>query len=175
VSRPPTPGANNCTDSTATNGHHSVERTNSAKNHRKPGRMKYSFVPRLEVLEDRTLPSTLMVTNTNDKGPGSLRGTITNAKSGDTIVFAPSLEGHRTVQPTPVKHPVRESLPAVLAFRSSLSLSKNTSNPRLVRWFGGWEVNYLTTEPPSRPRAVKHDTHSAIHGVFDIRCVFRAA
>ena len=101
-------------------------RTRPANNHRKPGDRTRSFVPRLEILEDRMLPSSLTVMNTNDKGPGSLRGTITNAKSGDTIVFAPSLEGHRTVQPTPVKHPVRESLPAVLAFRSSLSLSKNT-------------------------------------------------
>jgi hypothetical protein len=55
--------------------------------------MRRSFVPWLEILEDRTLPSTLMVTNTNDKGPGSLRHTITNAKSGDSIVFAPSLDG----------------------------------------------------------------------------------
>src|SRR5882724_260164 len=38
-------------------------------------------------------PSTLTVTNTSDKGPGSLRATITNAKSGDTIVFASSLNG----------------------------------------------------------------------------------
>jgi hypothetical protein len=31
--------------------------------------------------------------NTLDKGAGSLRDTITSAKSGDTIVFAPSLDG----------------------------------------------------------------------------------
>src|SRR5262249_13784945 len=36
---------------------------------------------------------TLTVTNTNDNGPGSLRATITNAGSGDTIVFDPSLDG----------------------------------------------------------------------------------
>src|SRR5262249_2843461 len=52
-----------------------------------------SFVPRLESLEDRTVPSTLTVTNALDRGPGSLRDKITNAKDGDTIVFAPGLNG----------------------------------------------------------------------------------
>jgi hypothetical protein len=51
-------------------------------------------LPRLEVLEDRILPSTLTVLNNLDSGAGSLRAAITNAKSGDTIVFAPSLNGH---------------------------------------------------------------------------------
>jgi hypothetical protein len=50
-------------------------------------------VPRLEALEDRTLPSILTVTNTNDKGPGSLRAEIGAAASGDVIVFASSLDG----------------------------------------------------------------------------------
>jgi hypothetical protein len=49
--------------------------------------------PRLEALEDRWLPSTLTVTNTADSGPGSLRYEIAAAKSKDTIVFAPSLDG----------------------------------------------------------------------------------
>src|SRR5262249_36946140 len=51
------------------------------------------FVPRLESLEERTVLSTLTVLNNLDKGAGSLRDTITNAKDGDTIVFAPSLTG----------------------------------------------------------------------------------
>jgi hypothetical protein len=49
--------------------------------------------PRLEVLEDRTLPSVLMVTNINDSGPGSLRAQIAKADAGDTIKFAASLTG----------------------------------------------------------------------------------
>src|SRR5262249_29161470 len=54
------------------------------------------FVPRLEVLEDRTVPSTLTVTNNLDTGvagDGSLRGEIAAAQSGDTLNFAPSLLG----------------------------------------------------------------------------------
>jgi hypothetical protein len=63
------------------------------------GRQKYRthrparFRPRLEVLEDRWLPSTLTVTTTADSGPGSLRAEIAAAQSGDTIVFDPSLAG----------------------------------------------------------------------------------
>jgi hypothetical protein len=49
--------------------------------------------PRLETLEDRTVLSTLTVTNTNDNGPGSLRYEIGQANSGDTINFANSLTG----------------------------------------------------------------------------------
>jgi hypothetical protein len=50
------------------------------------------FVPRLEVLEARTVLTTLTVLNALDSGTGSLRDAITNAKSGDTIVFAASLD-----------------------------------------------------------------------------------
>src|SRR5262249_32510400 len=49
------------------------------------------FVPRLEALEDRSLPST--VTNLADSGPGSLRGQLAAAAPGDTIDFAPDLSG----------------------------------------------------------------------------------
>src|SRR5262249_12169923 len=52
--------------------------------------------PRLEALEHRDVPSTLMVTTPADTGcwgDGSLRGEILAAASGDQIVFAPSLAG----------------------------------------------------------------------------------
>ena len=49
--------------------------------------------PRLECLEDRVVLSTLTVLNHLDSGAGSLRADIAAAHSGDTIVFAPSLDG----------------------------------------------------------------------------------
>ncbi len=45
------------------------------------------FRPRLEVLEDRCVPSTLKVTSLADSGKGSLRYEIAQAQSGDTITF----------------------------------------------------------------------------------------
>src|SRR5262249_55809036 len=59
----------------------------------RPARLKRSFVPRLEGLEDRTVLSTLTVLNNLDSGLGSLRAAIADASSGDTIRFAPSLNG----------------------------------------------------------------------------------
>jgi hypothetical protein len=60
---------------------------------RSPAPQRHWFRPRLEGLEERTVLSTLTVLNAPDKGAGSLRDTITNAKSGDAIVFDPSLNG----------------------------------------------------------------------------------
>src|SRR5262245_39760279 len=59
----------------------------------KPASRRRSFVPRLEALEDRSLPSTLTVTNLADSGVGSLRGQLAAAAPGDTIDFAPGLNG----------------------------------------------------------------------------------
>ena len=60
---------------------------------RRPVSPKASFVPWLEALEDRTVPSTLTVLNNLDSGAGSLRDAIAQANSGDTIAFNPSLDG----------------------------------------------------------------------------------
>jgi hypothetical protein len=49
------------------------------------------FRPQLEALEDRCLPSTLIVRNVHDHGPGSLRAEIAAAKTGDVILFDPKL------------------------------------------------------------------------------------
>src|SRR3954453_14052478 len=45
------------------------------------GQPQRSFLPRLEVLEDRTVPSTFTVTNLADSGGGSLRAAITAANT----------------------------------------------------------------------------------------------
>jgi hypothetical protein len=50
-------------------------------------------MPRLEILEDRNVPSTWTVTTPADSGDGSLRAAITTAQSGDQIVFDQSLQG----------------------------------------------------------------------------------
>src|SRR5262249_52893465 len=55
-----------------------------------------SAPPRLEALEDRSLPSTFSVVNLNDAGAGSLRQPVrdANATAGpDTIRFDPGLHG----------------------------------------------------------------------------------
>ena len=58
------------------------------------------FVPRLEALEDRTLPSTFLVTNLHDSGAGSLRLAVQNADatSGAVIDFAAGLHGTITLK-----------------------------------------------------------------------------
>jgi hypothetical protein len=55
--------------------------------------------PRLETLEGRVVQSTLTVTSNGDslRSAGSLRAEIAAAHAGDTIVFAPSLDG-QTIQ-----------------------------------------------------------------------------
>jgi hypothetical protein len=57
----------------------------------RPHRRRRASGPRLEVLEDRTVLSTLVVQNNADSGSGSLRAVIAAAQRGDTIVFAPKV------------------------------------------------------------------------------------
>jgi hypothetical protein len=90
-------------------------------------RRRSTFVPRLESLEDRTVPSTLTVTNLLDKGAGSLRDTITNAKSGDTIVFAANLDG-QMITLTSDQLTINKSLAIEGPGASLLTISGNDKN-----------------------------------------------
>ena len=51
------------------------------------------FLPRVDLMEDRTLLSTVTVMNNNDTGTGSLRAAIAAATSGETIKFSSKLNG----------------------------------------------------------------------------------
>src|SRR5262245_22434363 len=59
------------------------------------------FTPRCERLEDRTLPSTFIVTTTADTGPGSLRQAILNSNAApgqtNTITFNIAPSGTQTI------------------------------------------------------------------------------
>ena len=55
-------------------------------------------VPQLEILEDRTVPSTLTVTSAaDDSSAGTLRVVLAAAHNGDTIRFVPQLNGQTIV------------------------------------------------------------------------------
>src|SRR5579864_3395962 len=111
-----------------------IHRRKNSRNPACPNR----FLPQLEVLEDRTLPSTLTVLNILDKGAGSLRDAITNAKSGDTIVFAPSLNG-QTITLTSDQVAINKSLDIEGPGASLLTISGNDAD-RVFDISGGLTV-----------------------------------
>ena len=67
-----------------------VGRIQRSRPHRKRGCSRH-VLPILEILEDRTVPSTFTVKNLNDSGPDSLRAAIASGDS--TIVFKAGLHG----------------------------------------------------------------------------------
>ncbi|MBI1914047.1 MAG: hypothetical protein HYS12_04830 [Planctomycetes bacterium] len=97
----------------------------NARRHSAPHRR--SFVPRLEALEDRTVPSTLTVLNNLDHGADSLRYAIGHARDGDTIVFAPSLAG-QTITLTSGELDIKNSLDIEGPGASLLAISGNDNS-----------------------------------------------
>jgi hypothetical protein len=88
------------------------------------------MVPRLEALEDRTVPSTLTVTNNLDTGiagDGSLRGEIAAASSGDMIQFASSLAG-QTITLTQGELAINQSLDIEGLGANQLTISGNNQS-----------------------------------------------
>jgi uncharacterized protein (TIGR03118 family) len=84
----------------------------------------------LELLEDRTVPSTLTVTNnldTGGSGDGSLRGEIAVAQSGDTINFDPSLAG-QTIALTSGELAISKSLDIEGLGADQLTISGNNAS-----------------------------------------------
>jgi hypothetical protein len=63
---------------------------------------KRCFVPCVAELETRQLLSQLVVLNTADSGPGSLRAEIASATSGDVITFASRLRGQTITLASPL-------------------------------------------------------------------------
>jgi hypothetical protein len=104
---------------------------------RTPARVS-RLLPQLEILEGRTLPSTLTVLNTQDSGAGSLRDTITRARSGDTIVFAPGLVG-QTITLTSDQITINTSLDIEGPGAALLAISGNDAN-RVFDVSGGLTV-----------------------------------
>jgi hypothetical protein len=85
------------------------------------------FMPRLEALEDRTALSTLTVLNALDNGQGSLRDTIKDASSGDTIVFDHGLAG-QTITLTCNELTINKSLDFEGPGAGLLTVSGNVAN-----------------------------------------------
>src|SRR5260370_25665663 len=96
------------------------------------------FVPRLEALECRALPSTLTVLNNTDSGDGSLRVAIAAASSGDTITFDPSLAG-QTITLTSGELAIDKSLDIKGLGADQLTISGNDAS-RVFDISGGLTV-----------------------------------
>jgi S-adenosylmethionine hydrolase len=89
---------------------------------------------RLEVLEDRSVPSILTVTNLTDHNPGSLRAQITAAAPGDTILFQTGLSG--TIFLTSGELQLSKTLTIAGPGANLISVSGNNA-ARVFHVFGG--------------------------------------
>jgi predicted outer membrane repeat protein len=79
------------------------------------------------MLENRWVPSTLTVINTNDSGAGSLRAAIAAAHNGDTINVAPSLDG-QTITLTTGELLIKQNLTIAGPGAGQLTVSGNNAS-----------------------------------------------
>src|SRR4051812_31911472 len=91
--------------------------------------------PYLEALEDRTVLSTLIVTNNNDSGPGSLRDKIASASSNDMIIFDLNLAG-QTITLTSGPLNITKNLDIENTLTSPVSISGNNASGVFVIDYG---------------------------------------
>src|SRR5262245_5950517 len=76
------------------------QRTRRDRERRPKQHRRLAFTPRLEALEDRTVPRTFLVENLADSGPGSLRQAVQDANEqpgADRILFTG--QAHGTITP----------------------------------------------------------------------------
>ena len=93
---------------------------------RKPARQRH--ISRLDVLEDRTLLSTLLVKSAADDGSaGTLRTVLAAAHNGDTIQFAHALDG-QTITLTQGQLVVNQSVTIAGPGASELAISGNAAS-----------------------------------------------
>ena len=98
-----------------------------------------TFRPTLEALEDRWVPSTLTVTSAANSGAGSLRAEINAAHNGDTIVFAPNLDG-QTITLTKGELLLNKNLTIAGPSDQGVTISGN-NNSRVFEVAAGTQVN----------------------------------
>ena len=99
------------------------------------------FVPRPEGLEGRQLLSVLIVNRATDSGNGSLRDVVARAVDGDTIDFAPALNGS-TITLTTGEILITKSLTIVGPGAASLAISGNSASRIFELGGGGTSVSF---------------------------------
>src|SRR5712692_7931385 len=108
-----------------------------SKSPRRARNFHQRFMPRLEVLEGRTLPSTFTVLNLADSGDGSLRAAIAAAEANpgpDAIQFANGVKG--TITLTSGQLNITSDLTINAPGADKLTVSGNDSS-RIFKVVGG--------------------------------------